>query len=67
MTNEQIKSITLGKYIHVVTTKGCMDIKVKKILTTLYASDAQYSFVAFVSTEGETIYLQTITSISICD
>ena len=65
MTNEQIKSLTLGKNIHIVTVNGRIDIKVDKIQTTPYASETESSFVAFISTEGKTVYLQAIESISI--
>lgn len=65
MTNEQIKSLTLGKKINVVTINGCIDIIVGKILTTPYAPEAEHSFVGFISTEGKTTYLQVIKSINL--
>lgn len=65
MTNEQIKSLTLGKKINVVTANGCLDFIVYKILTTPYTSETKHSFAGFISTEGQTIYLQIIESIDL--
>lgn len=65
MTNEQIKRMTLGKEINVVTVNGCIDFIVDKILTTPYASETEHSFVGFISTEGKTTHLQVIESIDI--
>ena len=65
MTNEQIKSLMLGKKINVITVNGCMGIIVDKILTTPYASENEHSFVGFISTEGKTAYLQVIEGIDL--
>lgn len=65
MTNEQIKSMTLGKRIYVVTVNGSIDFIVDKIITTPYASEAEHSFFGFVSTDGKTTSLQEIESINL--
>ncbi len=65
MTNEQIKRLTLGKKINIVTVNGCINFIVDKILTTPYASEAEHSFVGFISTGGKTMYLQAIESINL--
>ena len=65
MTNEQIKSLTLGKKINVIMVNGSIDIIVDKILTTPYASETEHSCVGFISTEGKTIYLQVIESVNL--
>ena len=61
MSNEQIKEMTIGKYIGIIQTNG--EKKEIKVESILLSSNAPHLFFGFIPTEGPSINMLIIEKI----